>query len=228
MATGSKPSVPVLQPDPIEVPPSAAAGSRRWRTARLFAISVVVLALAGGALLGSRLDRDPTLVESPLIGRPAPEATLPLLESEGTVALSDLRGEIVVGNFWASWCLACREEHPALVAANESYRDAGVVFVGIDFQDGRDSAIAFLDEMGRGEGYRYVTDPGSQAAVDFGVFGVPETFFIDRSGTIVAKITGPSSLPLLVGTLDAILAGQTPTSRVEGSVQPTPTAAGVG
>jgi len=228
MATGSAPTGPLLEPGPIEVPPTPAAGSRRWRTARLCAIAVVILAIAGGALLGSRLDQDPTLVESPLIGQPAPAATLPLLEGDGTVSQTDLRGQIVVVNFWASWCLACREEHPALLAANDSYRDAGVVFVGIDFQDGRDSAITFLDEMGRGEGYRYVTDPGSQAAVDFGVFGVPETFFIDRRGTIVAKIAGPSSLRLLVDTLDAILAGQTPTSRVEGTVQPTPTAVGVG
>jgi len=226
MAAAGRLTDPIPEAQPER--PAAPVRSRGWRTARMCAIAVVVLAIAGGALLGGRLDRDPTLVESPLIGQPAPAATLPLLEADGTVSLSDLRGQIVVVNFWASWCLACREEHPALLAANDSYRDAGVVFVGIDYQDGRGSAISFLDDMGRGEGYRYVTDPGSQAAIDFGVFGVPETFFIDRTGTIVAKITGASTTPLLVQTLDAILAGQTPTSRVEGSVQPTPTDAGVG
>ncbi len=88
--------------------------------------------------------------------------------------------------------MPCRNEHPVLVAANDAYRDAGVTFVGVDFQDQRESAVAFLDELGRGEGYRYLTDPGSRAAVEFGVYGVPETFFIDRTGTIVAKITGES------------------------------------
>ncbi|MBA3524065.1 MAG: hypothetical protein H0T85_05850 [Geodermatophilaceae bacterium] len=94
---------------------------------------------------------------------------------------------------------------------------------GIDFQDQRGSAISFLDEMGRGEGYRYVTDPGSQAAIDFGVFGVPETFFIDRRGTVDAKITGPSTVGLLSEALDAILAGQRPPPGPQGTVQPTPT-----
>lgn len=227
MAVDRELSGRVLDPEPRDGPQSASARSRGWRSARIFAIIIVVLAVAGGALLGSRLDRDPTLVESPLIGQPAPAAILPLLEGDGSASLPDLRGQIVVVNFWASWCLACREEHPALLAAKESYRDAGVVFVGINFQDGRGSATAFLEEMGRGTDYLYVTDPGSQAAIDFGVFGVPETFFIDRSGTIVAKITGPSSARLLVDTLDAILAGQKPTSRVEGTVQPTPTDAGL-
>lgn len=222
MAADAGSTGPVLAAETASGQPVAAGWSRGWRTARIFAVVVVILAIAAGALLGSRLDRDPTLVESPLIGQPEPAATLPMLEGEGTVSLSDLRGQIVVVNFWASWCLACREEHPALLAANDAYRDAGVVFVGIDYQDGRGSAIAFLDEMGRGEGYRYVTDPRGQAAVDFGVFGVPETFFIDPSGIVVAKITGASSTGLLVAALDAMLAGQTPTSRVESTVQPAP------
>lgn len=173
-------------------------------------------------MFGSRIGKDPGLVESPLIGQPVPAATLPLLEGQGTLSLSELRGEIVVVNFWASWCLACREEHPALLAANDAYRDAGVVFVGVDFQDQRSSAIAFLDELGRGQGYRYVTDPGSRAAVEFGVYGVPETFFIDRTGTIIAKITGASNAPLLNRVLDSILAGGVPDSRTVGTVQPAP------
>jgi cytochrome c biogenesis protein CcmG/thiol:disulfide interchange protein DsbE len=197
---------------------------RHWRIVRWIALAVVVVAVGVGAVFGSRLGEDPTLVDSPLIGKPAPTATTPNLEGGGSLSLADLRSQVVVVNFWASWCVACREEHAALVSAANNYRAAGVVFVGVNYQDQRGSAIAFLDEMGRGDSsaYRYVTDPGSQLALDFGVFGVPETFFIDRAGTVVAKITGPSTYPLLSGTLDAILAGRTPRSHTEGTVQPAP------
>jgi cytochrome c biogenesis protein CcmG, thiol:disulfide interchange protein DsbE len=139
--------------------------------------------------------------------------------------MDELRRQIVAVNLWASWCVACREEHLALVGAANAYRGDGVVFVGVDYQDQQASAVGFLDEMGRGgENYRYVSDPGSRTALDFGVFGVPETFFIDRSGTIVAKITGASTYPLLTGVLDAIIAGRQPESRSTGPVQPGPPA----
>ncbi len=189
------------------------------RIAAVFAVLVVV---GLGAVFGSRIGKDATLVETPLIGKPVPQVTLPLLERKGSVSLAQLRGKVVVVNFWASWCVACRKEHPALMAANEAYRQAGVVFVGVDYQDQRQQAVGFLDEMGRGAGYQYVTDPGSRAALEFGVYGVPETFFVDRSGTVVAKITGASTLPLLSSTLDAIIAGRQPQSGVVGTVQPTP------
>ena len=181
-----------------------------------------MVALAVGAAFGLRVGKDPTLVDSPLIGRPAPAATLPDLDGGPPVSLSALRGRVVVVNFWASWCVPCRTEHTELVAASSAYREAGVVFVGIDFQDRRTSALAFLDELGRARGYRYVTDPGSRAALDFGVFGVPETFLLDRSGTVAAKITGPVTFPLLAGALDDLLAGRRPQSRSGGPVQATP------
>jgi len=82
---------------------------------------------------------------------------------------------------------------------------------------------AFLDELGRGgDNQRYVTDPGSRAALEFGLFGVPETFVIDRSGVIVAKITGGVTYPLLGGVLDAVLAGHRPAAPTPGAVQPAP------
>ncbi|EHY87464.1 TlpA family protein disulfide reductase [Saccharomonospora azurea] len=196
----------------------------RWRVVRWIALAAVIVVIGIGAVFGSRLGEDPTLVDSPLIGEPAPSAALPYLEREGLLSLADLHGQIVVVNFWASWCVPCREEHPALVAAANNYKDAGVAFVGVNFQDQRGAAVAFLDELGRGDSqvYHYVTDPDSRLTLDFGVFGVPETFFIDRTGTIVGKISGVSDYRLLSSALDQMLSGRAPESRIEGSVQPAP------
>lgn len=217
MTTAPSPTPPSRtdQKPPRQKPP--------WRAVRWGAALGVAVVITIGAVFGSRLGHDATLVNSPLVGRPAPAETLPNLDGTGTLSLASLRGQVVVVNFWASWCVACRQEHPSLTAADSAYRDRGVTFVGVNYQDQRAAAVAFLDDMGRGAGYRYVTDPGSRAAVDFGVFGIPETFFLDRAGTVVAKITGASTYPLLTGVLDDILAGRTPTSHTNGPVQATPT-----
>lgn len=191
---------------------------RLWWLAGLVVVGVVGL----GAVLGARLGTDPTLVDSPLIGKPAPAVQWPYLERAGVVRLADLRGQVVVVNFWASWCVPCRKEHRELVAASDAYAGAGVTFIGVNYQDQPLSARSFLDELGRGKRYNYVTDTGSRAAVDFGVYGVPETFVIDRGGTIVAKITGASTFPLLAGTLDAVLAGQAPGAIKNGPIQSSP------
>ena len=206
-----------------EESPAAVQTSRRGRAARWVALVVAVVAVATGVVFGSRLDADPSLVETPLIGTAVPELELPALEGGAPLRFSDLRGQVVVVNFWASWCVACREEHPALLAVADTYREAGVTFVGIVYQDKKDAAVGFLDEMGRGsDNYRYVTDPDSAAALDFGVFGVPETFIIDRDGVIRGKITGASTFSLLAGAVEEVLAGRDPQSRTSGSVQPAP------
>ncbi|WP_448070722.1 TlpA family protein disulfide reductase [Georgenia yuyongxinii] len=204
-----------------EAGPSPRRAGLRWLR---WGSAVVVATVVGiGALFGARLDRDPTLVSTPLIGQPASKREVPYLEQDEFVSLSDLRGEIVVVNFWASWCVACRQEHPSLGAAASAYQDAGVRFLGVNYQDQKSSATAFLDEMGRGENFTYLSDPGSRLAIDFGVFGVPETFFIDTDGRIAAKITGPANLPLLSGVLDEMLAGGRPDeSTTTGPVQGRP------
>lgn len=153
-----------------------------------------LLAVAGSVvlavMLGSRFGQDPTFVASPLIGRPAPDATLPRLNGDGDLVLGELGGNLVVVNFWASWCVPCRAEHSDLVATAEAFANSGVRFVGIVYQDDPTQAIGFLDELGWGRDYEYVTDPGSPAAISFGVFGIPESFFIDPKGLIVGKIIG--------------------------------------
>ena len=192
---------------------------RRWGL-WLAMLSVVSFAVVLGVVFGSRFGKDPRLVESPLIGKPSPDAVLPFLEQEGELSLSELRGQIVVLNFWASWCVGCRLEHDDLLATANAYRNEGVQFVGVVFQDERNDAIAFLDELGRG--YPNVVDVGSRLGVEFGVYGIPETFFIDRDGTVVAKISGESTVNALSAILDDILAGRTPGSLETGPLQPAP------
>lgn len=177
---------------------------------RRVAVLGIVIVVGLLAAYGTRFGTDPAVVDSPLIGQPAPDFDLPLLEGEGTRSLADLDGDIVIVNFWASWCVPCREEHPDLLAAAERYRDDGVTFLGIVYQDRPDAAIGFLDELGRG--YEHVTDPDSRAAIDFGVFGIPETFFIDRDGTVVGKVQGVSDLDLLSRSIEAIMDGRRPES----------------
>ena len=190
-----------------EVPPGPAAPRRSVGT--WVAFGVVVFVIVFGAVFASRFGRDPDLVASPLIGQSAPDLTLPLLETTGELELADLEGDIVVVNFWASWCTGCRVEHDALLVAAAAYREAGVSFLGILHQDRPPTGVEFLDEFGRGDPYRYVIDEGSRAGIEFGVLGLPTTFFLDRAGTIVGQVNGPVSVDVLFRTIDAILLGGT-------------------
>ncbi len=187
------------------------ARAPRWRWGRWSAVAVVAVVVLVSAAFATRFGADPTLVDSPLIGQPVPDVSLPFLERDGELSLRDLSGQVLVINFWASWCVACKEEHDDLTLAARRFRDRGVRFVGIVYQDRPESAIAWLDEMGRG--YDNLLDPGSRAAIDFGVFGVPETFFVDRDGNVVGKVTGASSFQLLATTLEQVLDGEVPGAR---------------
>jgi cytochrome c biogenesis protein CcmG, thiol:disulfide interchange protein DsbE len=163
----------------------ASAGSRRrWTTVAVVVSPLLLFAL----LLASGLGGDPRALPSELIGQPAPHFSLPRIDDEGTVDLGELDGQVVVLNFWASWCIPCRDEHQALSAAWGRYRERGVVVLGVSFEDTREAGLAFRDELG-GD-WPLVEDPGSGTAIDYGVFGVPETFVIDPDGTIAAKTTG--------------------------------------
>jgi len=196
--------------DLTEAPPTddlGPAAPPRRSVGTWVAVGLVIIVIVFGAVFASRFGRDPDLVASPLIGQSAPDLSLPLLETTGDVALGDLEGDIVVVNFWASWCTGCRVEHDALLAAAAAYRDAGVSFLGILHQDRVGTGVDFLDEFGRGEPYRYVVDEGSRAGIEFGVLGLPTTFFLDRAGTIVGQVNGPVSLDVLVRTIEAILLG---------------------
>lgn len=200
--------------EPAVIPPARKRGLL-WVGIALLLVFIVV-----GVTLASRFGLDPTLVASPLIGKPVPDATLPYLDQPGDLALRDLKGDIVVVNFWASWCFPCRREHGVLLKGAADYSDQGVTFVGALWHDEVENGLAFLDELG--SGYEDVVDEASRASIGFGVFGVPETFFIDRDGTVVGKVSGPISSSLLEATLDAILRGETLEPVRSGTVQPAP------
>jgi cytochrome c biogenesis protein CcmG/thiol:disulfide interchange protein DsbE len=123
--------------------------------------------------------------------------------------MSDLQGDIVVVNFWASWCAPCRSEHPALTAAATDYADFGTTFVAVNYQDTPERAERFLDELGRSNATIYAVDEGSATAFQWGVLGLPETFFVDRTGVVVGKVSGPITYDLLAATIDRILLGET-------------------
>ena len=158
------------------------------------------------ALLAYGLTRDPNEVVSPLPGRQAPEFALPFLDNEAdTVRLSALRGEVVVLNFWASWCLECRYEHSDLSAAASTYGPRSVRFYGVLFQDSPDNGRAWIREMG-GQTYPALVDHGLRTAIAYGLYGVPETFVIGRDGKVVHKQIGPVSMSTLAALLEPLLA----------------------
>lgn len=180
--------------------------------ARVLLISVIgILTVVLAVVFAARFGQDPRLSPSPLIGTPVPDTTtLDLVESEATMTLAELRGDIVVVNFWAPWCVPCRYEHPDLLRIADEYADFGVKVIGITYQSTEPAVVDYLDELGRG--YPVVMDDRSRAAIGFGVRGVPETFFIDRDGIVAAKVAGPVDYAILSATIDRIIVGVDPSA----------------
>ncbi|HXH37455.1 MAG TPA: redoxin family protein [Thermoanaerobaculia bacterium] len=161
----------------------------------------VVIVAAIIFILFAGLGKDPQHIDSPLIGRPAPPFTLRAVGTGETVDLESLRGKPVIVNFWATWCGPCFEEHPTLVANARNLPN--VQFVGIVFNDTDDKIMRFLAE--RGSAYPTLLDANGKTAIAYGVGGVPETFFINPAGKIVAKFEGPLSTESLQENLEKAL-----------------------
>ncbi len=155
--------------------------------------------------LGFGLTRDARVLPAVSVGKPAPRFELEALDGR-RVSSRELRGRPLVINFWASWCTECRKEHPLLMAAHDRFGER-IAFVGIVFQDSAKNARGGLVEMGDVATGSYINllDPGSLVAIDYGVYGVPETFFVDRRGVVVAKRVGRVTPEILAVELGRLL-----------------------
>jgi cytochrome c biogenesis protein CcmG, thiol:disulfide interchange protein DsbE len=153
--------------------------------AALFAVLLVFFARS--------LDRDPGLVPSPLIGKPAPSFSLPSLDGSGRrVSQDDLRGRYTLVNVWGTWCAGCREEHEVLLAIA---RESGIPIVGLNWKDETALARSWLARLGN----PYVLvgeDADGRVAIDWGVYGAPETFLVDPQGIVRRKQIGPMTLEI--------------------------------
>jgi cytochrome c biogenesis protein CcmG/thiol:disulfide interchange protein DsbE len=150
-------------------------------------LTPLVLFLALAALLYKGLALNPREVPSPLVGKPAPEFTLPTLQNDAVkVSHSDFEGKVSLLNVWATWCVSCRAEHPLLMQLARQ----GVTIYGLDYKDDREAAQRWLTRFGD----PYVAnafDADGRVGIDWGVYGTPETFVIDQQGVIRHKHIGP-------------------------------------
>lgn len=163
---------------------------------------------------------DPRLIPSPLVDAPAPGFALPVLALEplpggqgdltgDTVRLSDLRGDVVVLNFFASWCPPCRIEHGALTRSARRYEGHGVHFLGVVYNDEPAAVRTYVRQLG-GQSYPALMDPDQRVAIDYGLVGVPETFFIGRDGRVRHKAFSAVTEDQLRTQIDALLAEPSP------------------
>ena len=162
---------------------------------------LVFVVLAGFLAIGLKLD--PHEVPSPLIGKPAPAFDLPQLAApDQRLAAKDLRGQVWLLNVWASWCVACRQEHPLLV---ELSKTGQVKLYGLNYKDKRDDALGWLNNFGNPY-LKSMSDTDGLVGIDYGVYGVPETFVIDKQGVIRYKQIGPVTPESLRDTLLPLVA----------------------
>ncbi len=187
-----------------------------WRPVRRL-LAVVSPALVVLALLAYGLTRDPRAIPTPLLAQPAAAFTLTLFDGR-QLRLEELQGKVVFLNFWASWCPPCRAEARTLEAAWQKYQAQDVVFLGVNIQDRDEAARAFLQEFGIT--YPNGRDAAGKIAIDYGVWGLPETFIIDREGRISYKHIGGLGWTTITTKLDEALQGIVSTEEGKGDYRP--------
>jgi len=181
-----------------ETPP-AQPSNRTRRLILTLAPLIIFLGLAGLFLM--QLGKDSSRVPSALIGRPVPDFALPRLEgvAQPGFATADLKsGKVSIVNIFASWCGPCRDEHPQLMklAADPKLKAAGLQIIGLNYKDQSANARRFLEQLGNP--YTHIgVDAAGRASIDWGVYGVPETFIVRGDGTIAYKFIGPISAQAL-------------------------------
>jgi cytochrome c biogenesis protein CcmG/thiol:disulfide interchange protein DsbE len=154
------------------------------------------------AFLAVGLQRHPQEIPSPFIGKPAPIFNLPQLESaQKSFSPQDMHGQVWLLNVWASWCTSCRQEHPVLLAFS---KQAGVPIVGLNYKDARQDGQQWLSRFGNP--YQVSAfDADGRVGIDYGVYGVPETFVIDKQGVVRLKLTGPITPEVIRDQLNPLI-----------------------
>jgi cytochrome c biogenesis protein CcmG/thiol:disulfide interchange protein DsbE len=182
------------------------SGGKR-RIVVFLAVSLACVALL--ALLGSQIlvpaQNQTNSVISPLLGHSAPDFTLAALSSRPAPAihLASLKGKPVMINFWASWCVPCQQEAPLLQSTWQNVQSQGIIFLGIDFQDDHTEGLNLLRTYKIT--YLNVVDVTGSTAINYGLTGVPETFFLNRRGVVVSKVIGELTQQTLQSNLQVIL-----------------------
>ena len=194
-----------------EARPERPAGNRRTLVLVAVGVPVVLIAAlliwatikaggrAGGTFVNDRLG------ELRIDPKPAPSITLPGLDGN-ELSLAAQHGKVVMIDFWASWCPPCERETPVLTAVYERYRGRPVEFIGISIWDRGQDAMRFVDQYG--VGYPVAIDHEGRVAIDYGVTGIPEKFFVDPEGRLVRRFVGPMDEASLTAILDSMLAGR--------------------